>query len=569
MALDLDNGTWEMFIDGVATGTIYSRISGTYTFAIGDSMSSGYHTHTANFGQKPFKFSPPDGFQPLNTANTRPVNVISRPDQYVGIVTYKGTGSAFDIKYNFDPDFAWVKGLSYNGSNHQFSDTVRNRAAGGNRRLELPTTAAQDAGGPTFIYRGFNVGTNAALNTANEGYIAYAWKAGGNKNTFNIDDVGYATAAAVNMSVGSLTTSEYNQTQNWTNNIASATNISSGHEARLFNGILYGTNADIQSTQGSSGVITFTTPITGSKIEIYTLGNVGEIGVNGFDLPISAYTWTDTGVTKLTSVSTRHPGAGSIQNLIAIRVDGKMLVDSGITLNAPSIAPTGCSVGTKQGFSIIQYTGTGNSYDTIPHGLTQAPNFALFKNLSQSGDDWIIYHSGIGATKRLKLNTTDQADSQGDQFNNTDPTSNVFTIGTYDNINKDGDSYIAYMWHDVPGLQKFGVYKGSDTGSGPGLYTPTGFQPGFIIVKKHDGADGGVLFDTARAKFNPGRTQMRPQENSADTAEYDSFAFNYLQNGFESPGPSGQVNELDKNYVYMAWADFSSVDLYGGGANAR
>ena len=69
MALDLDNGTWEMFIDGFPTTTIYSGISGTYTFAVGDTMSSGYHTHTANFGQKPFKFSPPDGFQPLNTAN--------------------------------------------------------------------------------------------------------------------------------------------------------------------------------------------------------------------------------------------------------------------------------------------------------------------------------------------------------------------------------------------------------------------------------------------------------------------------------------------------------------------
>ena len=36
-----------------------------------------------NFGQKPFKFSPPDGFQPLNAANVRPETVIARPDQYV------------------------------------------------------------------------------------------------------------------------------------------------------------------------------------------------------------------------------------------------------------------------------------------------------------------------------------------------------------------------------------------------------------------------------------------------------------------------------------------------------
>ena len=34
--------------------------------------------------KKPFKFPPPDGFQPLNATNVRPVKVISRPDQYVG-----------------------------------------------------------------------------------------------------------------------------------------------------------------------------------------------------------------------------------------------------------------------------------------------------------------------------------------------------------------------------------------------------------------------------------------------------------------------------------------------------
>ena len=45
---------------------------------------------TANFGQKPFKFPPPDGFQPLNAANVRPETVIARPDQYVGISTWSG-----------------------------------------------------------------------------------------------------------------------------------------------------------------------------------------------------------------------------------------------------------------------------------------------------------------------------------------------------------------------------------------------------------------------------------------------------------------------------------------------
>ena len=57
--------------------------------------------------------------------------------------------------------------------------------------------------------------------------------------------------------------------------------------------------------------------------------------------------------------------------LTYIKVDGKELIDSDITPpNIPSIAPSGCSVGTKQGFSIIKYTGTGTA-GTIPHGLLE------------------------------------------------------------------------------------------------------------------------------------------------------------------------------------------------------
>ena len=43
-----------------------------------------------NFGQKPFKYVPPQGFLPLNSASARPNKVVPRPDQYVGVATYKG-----------------------------------------------------------------------------------------------------------------------------------------------------------------------------------------------------------------------------------------------------------------------------------------------------------------------------------------------------------------------------------------------------------------------------------------------------------------------------------------------
>ena len=87
VALDMDGGTIEFYLNGVSQGQAFSGISGTYAPAAASGTGSGTARCTANFGQKPFKFSPPDGFLPLNAANARPVKVISRPDQYVGITT--------------------------------------------------------------------------------------------------------------------------------------------------------------------------------------------------------------------------------------------------------------------------------------------------------------------------------------------------------------------------------------------------------------------------------------------------------------------------------------------------
>ena len=97
VALDMDNGTWQFFKNGVG-GAVKrlvdtdsgSTVSITELYPYVGSYSSDFEL---NFGQKPFKFSPPDGFQPLNVfANFRPETVISRPDQYVGTTTWTGDG---------------------------------------------------------------------------------------------------------------------------------------------------------------------------------------------------------------------------------------------------------------------------------------------------------------------------------------------------------------------------------------------------------------------------------------------------------------------------------------------
>ncbi len=108
VAFDRDNLTLEFYKNGVSQGKLTS-ISGltdseTYFAMCGDSGGSSQSQVRVNFGQKPFKFPPPDGFQPLNAANVRPETVISRPDQYVGITTWKGDDQASHIinDLNFD-----------------------------------------------------------------------------------------------------------------------------------------------------------------------------------------------------------------------------------------------------------------------------------------------------------------------------------------------------------------------------------------------------------------------------------------------------------------------------------
>ena len=121
--------------------------------------------------------------------------------------------------------------------------------------------------------------------------------------------------------------------------------------------------------------------------------------------------------------------------LYGITVDGKLLVDQGVTPpNAPSIPSTGCSVGTKQGFSIIKYTADlAEVPNSIAHGLTQKPDFAIFKNLDSTLGatevDWGVYHSAMTGSEHLELNDLRAPSTDPGVFNGTEPTSKLFYLG--------------------------------------------------------------------------------------------------------------------------------------------
>ena len=206
----------------------------------------------------------------------------------------------------------------------------------------------------------------------------------------------------------------------------------------------------------------------------------------------------------------------------------------------------------KGGFSIITYTGTGGA-GTIAHGLDSAPTFMIMKNRGVA-DPWAVYHIGTDAspaTKYLVLNTNAAAADDATYWNDTAPTSSLLTVGTNHSVNADGETYVAYVWAPVKGGSKFGKFEGNADDSGTFIYT--GFRPKIIFIKKTDGADDWVVYDTARNTFNPSQKIVR-WENAAAELDNASRAIDIYSNGFKLRTSNTTINSAT-TYVYGAWGD--------------
>ena len=428
--LDLDNNTISYMRNGVSGGVAHSNVTPDFVTPAFSLHGGTTNSFDVNFGQKPFKYAPPQGFLPLNSASATPKTVLTRPDQYVGVITSTGTAGTRTIKTpgGFGPDLVWSKSRS-NSYNNALFDTVR----GATKRLVSNSINDEDTQAnqlKSFTHDGFIYGSDIP-NGSGESGVYWCWKAGGNKNTFNKDGVGYASAAAAGLTGGTIT-------------------------------------------------------------------------------------------------------------------------------------PTGSSVGTKQGFSIIKYTGNGNAA-TIPHGLSQTPTL-LIKKFVTASSNWDIWTPNIGADKRLTF--TIAATDSTTSYQSVNATTFDVHAGNNDNT----VTMIAYLWHDVPGLQKFGKFIGN--ASADGNFIELGFRPALVWIKPLYSYNGGssiiaqtgwYIYDNKRGSFNPNGKVL------AANADYDeednSTDVDFLSNGFKLRNVRA-VN-TSSGAIYCAWAEAPTLNLYGGQSNAR
>jgi len=221
---------------------------------------------------------------------------------------------------------------------------------------------------------------------------------------------------------------------------------------------------------------------------------------------------------------------------------------------AGTITPTGVRANATAGFSIVTYTGNGSN-STVGHGLGVAPGLIIVKARSRA-DSWRVYHSALGATKYLTLDSTAAAGTVSSVWNDTAPTSTVFSIGTESAVNTNGATQVAYCFAPVVGYSSFGSYTGNGSSTdGPFVYT--GFRPRYILIKNSSAVVSWAIYDTARMGGNAVisfANALRPQTADNEANGLDDN-LDILSNGFKIRDSRSALNGNTNTIIYAAFAE--------------
>ena len=223
---------------------------------------------------------------------------------------------------------------------------------------------------------------------------------------------------------------------------------------------------------------------------------------------------------------------------------------TGVTNTDGSITST-VSANPDAGFSIVSYTGNATAGATVGHGLGDVPKMMILKKRN-SAQGWPVYHVAYGATQYTTLNSTDPAQSASNNFNNTEPTSSVFTLGNGSTLNGSGDTFIAYCFADVEGYSKAGSYTGN--GSTDGSFIYTGFRPAWVMTKNINvSSHHWTIYDNKRGTYNAIDPFIYANLSSAEGNTGDQIDF--LSNGFKARKNDWNLNYGGVSYIYLAFAE--------------
>jgi hypothetical protein len=224
----------------------------------------------------------------------------------------------------------------------------------------------------------------------------------------------------------------------------------------------------------------------------------------------------------------------------------------------------GYQANTTAGFSIVDFVGTGAN-GTVQHGLGVAPRWYIIKNRDRSAN-WQVYHEDNGNTHYIKLNGTGAKLDNNEIFNDTSPTSSVFSVGIDQSVNFNGENHIAYVFAEKQGFSKFGSYTANNNADGPFVYL--GFKPAWLLIRRTDSAQNWNLHDNKRSTFNTTKADLFPNLSNAEETGNGNF-IDFLSNGFKLRASTNSLNASSGDFIYMAFAEHPFVSSKGVPTTAR
>ena len=199
------------------------------------------------------------------------------------------------------------------------------------------------------------------------------------------------------------------------------------------------------------------------------------------------------------------------------------------------------------GFSIVTATMV-SGVKTIGHGLEKTPKFIITKQTNGT-TGWYCYHSALGATKNIRLDLSNAEATSSSIWNDTKPTSSVFTMGSgFGN----SESYVAYCWAEIEGYSKFGSYVGNGNADGPFVYC--GFKPAWLMIKRTDATQNWPIIDSSRDSVNVANRRLFANLSDIEDQGIPNFV-DLLSNGFKCRDSNVSYNASGGTYIFAAFAE--------------
>ena len=178
-------------------------------------------------------------------------------------------------------------------------------------------------------------------------------------------------------------------------------------------------------------------------------------------------------------------------------------------------------------FDYVRYDGNGSNR-TIEHALGVTPEMIWVKNMTAYGQDWGVYYGD--ATDYLKLNSDAATADDNTFWNDTAPTSTVFTVGTHDSVNKNTNDHIAYLFATLAGISKVGTFSHTN---GSSTDVDCGFSSGsrWVLVKRTDSTSDWYIWDTERGLVSGNDGYLVLNSTAAEVTNQDYI--DPLNSGFQ------------------------------------